>query len=55
MHLMRRAKYLQETVEDGLIKPISIGNTLNFADPFTKAILVVKDFLAHKRYYMGEQ
>ena len=54
MHLMRRAKYLQESVEEEVTKPISIGGTLNFADPFTKAILVIKDFLAHKRYYMGE-
>ena len=51
---MRRAKYLQESVEEEVTKPISIGGTLNFADPFTKAILVIKDFLAHKRYYMGE-
>ena len=54
IYLMRRAYYLQEQVEEGEFCCVSIPGELNFADPFTKAITVLKNFFGHRRYYMGE-
>ena len=51
---MRRALYLQEQVDHGNFKCIKVAGDQNFADPFTKAITVIKTFFAHRRYYMGE-
>ena len=54
IYLMRRALYLQEQVDHGNFKCIKVAGDQNFADPFTKAITVIKTFFAHRRYYMGE-
>lgn len=54
MHLMRRAKYMVEQTLEEAFKALSVAGHLNFADPFTKAILEHKVYLLHRAYYMGE-